>query len=207
MQIDQRRWTEAQGWTPTTLGDTASDAQLVLVFAASSTLEGASWLADLRRDYPGAELLVCSTAGEIWDTHVADDSVVATAIAFESTRVASAALPSAEFESAHAAGATRSTVKVRAQPAADGGLAEIAVEDNGPGISASEREAALRRFDRPAGGGNGGNGGNGGAGLGLAIALEVAKLFGGRLALSTPEGGQGLLVSVTMPRVDATGEA
>ncbi len=95
---------------------------------------------------------------------------------------------------AHAKGATRSTVQVRARRDGDGrAIAEIAIEDNGPGIGAGERDAALQRFGRPPGT----NGG--GAGLGLAIAREVANLFGGSLALTTPDNGHGLLVRVSMP--------
>ncbi len=104
MQIDQRRWTEQQGWSSAAREPTASKCQLVLAFAAPSTLRETGWLGDLRRDYPSAELLVCSTAGEIWDTQVADDSVVATAIAFSTTRVSAVSLPSSGFDDSYLAG-------------------------------------------------------------------------------------------------------
>lgn len=41
----------------------------------------------LKDIYPTAHLLACSTAGEIWNTSVLDDSIVATAVYFEQTTV------------------------------------------------------------------------------------------------------------------------
>jgi two-component system sensor histidine kinase TctE len=59
----------------------------------------------------------------------------------------------------------------------DGGLAWLEVEDNGPGIPAGERDAALQRFQR-------GTGARGtGSGLGLAIAHDIARRHGGQLTL------------------------
>lgn len=98
---------------------------------------------------------------------------------------------------AHAKGATQSTVHVRSRRLSEGSsVAEIEVEDDGPGVGIAERNVALQRFGQPAG-----SAGHG-AGLGLAIAGEVAGLFGGDLALATPSNGRGLLVRVTMPCVD-----
>jgi len=69
--------------------------------------------------------------------------------------------------------------KTRAEPV----RLRIIVDDDGPGLSAKQREAALRRGRRldetkP------------GSGLGLAIAADLAALYGGSLALgSAPLGG------------------
>jgi len=61
---------------------------------------------------------------------------------------------------------------------ADGATVEIAVSDNGPGISADQREQALQRFHRL----SPGDGGDG-LGLGLAIVEACARLHRGRLLL------------------------
>jgi hypothetical protein len=63
-------------------------AQLVLVFGGRHALLGEGWLARLRADYPRALLFGCSTAGEIAGTRVLDDTIVASAVELERSRVA-----------------------------------------------------------------------------------------------------------------------
>lgn len=63
---------------------------MVLLFGSTSVLKGKRPLDEIRQSYPHAHLLGCSTAGEICDTQVLDDSLVATAIEFESIKIASA---------------------------------------------------------------------------------------------------------------------
>ena len=87
MKIEQSGWTEEQGWTPTTPRALAVSAQLVLVFGATALLRDSERFHEIRQMYPQAYLLGCSTAGEIYGTRVRDDSLVATAIHFEATRL------------------------------------------------------------------------------------------------------------------------
>lgn len=97
MRTQQRIWT-ATGWNqvdPSGLGADAS-AQLVLVFGAPSALSQPSVLLELQQRHPAALLFGCSTAGEIHDTEVGDDSVVATSVQFASTRLHSARVVLAE---------------------------------------------------------------------------------------------------------------
>lgn len=74
----------------------------------------------------------------------------------------------------------------------------IGVEDNGPGIPDDSLEMAMRPFTRldAARGRNGGQG----AGLGLAIAADVARAHGGQLRLG--RGGRlgGLRAEIVIPR-------
>ncbi len=69
------------------------------------------------------------------------------------------------------------TVTLRARRR--GGRAELVVEDDGPGIPASQREAVFGRFYRVDGGMASGSG------LGLAIARELARLMGGDVELAS----------------------
>ena len=69
------------------------------------------------------------------------------------------------------------TVTLRARRS--GGRAELVVEDDGPGIPASQREAIFGRFYRVDGGKASGSG------LGLAIARELARLLGGDVRLAS----------------------
>jgi two-component system, OmpR family, sensor kinase len=75
-------------------------------------------------------------------------------------------------------------VCVTAQPR---GWVEIAVEDDGPGIPAEQRDRVFDRFHRLD---TARARGKGGAGLGLAIARAIVEAHGGRISAgASPEGG------------------
>ena len=73
-----------------------------------------------------------------------------------------------------------------------GGMAEIAVEDDGQGIAPADR---LRIFDR----GVRLDSGKPGTGLGLAIVRDVAELYGGNIMLENSADMGGLLVRLRLP--------
>lgn len=84
----------------------------------------------------------------------------------------------------------RSTVRVCVAP--EDGLLVISVDDDGPGISAEQRGAVLARgarLDESAPG----------SGLGLAIVADLARLYGGDIALEHSALG-GLGVRLSLPR-------
>ena len=85
MRIEQSRWTPSGGWEPRPPGRLES-AHLVLVFGGPEALKGPA-LRDVAAAYPETHLCGCSTAGDIFDTQVSDDSLVVTAVSFERTRV------------------------------------------------------------------------------------------------------------------------
>ena len=87
MKIEQSGWTSGPGWTPATPGALGESAQLVLVFGARALLRDSRPIQEIRQAYPRAHMLGCSTAGEICGTRVFDDSLVATAVHFEDTRL------------------------------------------------------------------------------------------------------------------------
>ena len=90
METEQRCWTRAGGWRPAAAGPVARSAQLVLVFGATAVLQDRQVVESIRKFYPVAHILGCSTAGEICGAQVSDDSLVATAIHFEHTQVRTA---------------------------------------------------------------------------------------------------------------------
>lgn len=79
--------------------------------------------------------------------------------------------------------------------AGEAGAVCIAVRDRGPGIPADQLQAVLKPFYRLE---NSRSRETGGAGLGLAIAQQLAETLGGRLALVNREGG-GLEVRLHLP--------
>ena len=85
-------------------------------------------------------------------------------------------------------------VTVDAEPGAEPCI--VWVEDDGPGIPASERERIFARgtrldTEKP------------GTGLGLAIVRDVAAIYGGSVELDESEDLGGLLVKLCLPRVPA----
>lgn len=90
MKTEQRMWTQARGWMPVSPGPLAQSAQLVLVFGATAVLRDSALVGSIRKFYPAAHLLGCSTAGEICGAQVSDDSLVVTAIRFEHTQIRTA---------------------------------------------------------------------------------------------------------------------
>ena len=72
----------------------------------------------------------------------------------------------------------------------------IVVRDRGPGIPEAELEAVLRPFYRVE---SSRSRETGGAGLGLAIASQLATALGGELRLANRDGG-GLAAHLTLPR-------
>ncbi|GAB1408016.1 two-component system sensor histidine kinase CreC [Thermomonas brevis] len=84
--------------------------------------------------------------------------------------------------------------EVELQVRSDGGGAQIAVLDRGPGIPGYAQERVFERFyslPRPDGGARS-------SGLGLNFVAEIAKLHGGRVSLSNRDGG-GAEARVVLP--------
>ncbi len=86
MQLEQRLWTPQDGWGEPR-GELSAPAALVLLFGGTSVLAQPRRLAEIRERYPEAQLFGCSTAGEICDTRVHDDSLSVTAVHLEGTTI------------------------------------------------------------------------------------------------------------------------
>jgi signal transduction histidine kinase len=84
-----------------------------------------------------------------------------------------------------------STVTIATAPA------EIAILDRGPGLTRGEEEAVFERFSR----GSAGQGGPKGTGLGLPIARELTRQWGGEVTLRNREGG-GLRAAIELSPVE-----
>ncbi len=134
MEVEQRIWSAEEGWTPA--GGSLANADLVLLFGAREVLQPNS-LTELAATYPGAILLGCTTAGEIWSTHVGDGLIVATAVRFGSTRVRLARTSLPEHENSRAAG------EKLAEELAGNDLCHLFVLADGVHINGSELVAGL----------------------------------------------------------------
>ncbi len=87
MRIEQTRWHEDRGWDPHPPGSLTQAPQLVLAFGGTSVLKRKHLVDQVRGAYAGTHILGCSTAGEIFGTRVSDDTLVATAVHFDHTRL------------------------------------------------------------------------------------------------------------------------
>jgi K+-sensing histidine kinase KdpD len=96
------------------------------------------------------------------------------------------------LENAERLSPAESSIHVRARVAPDSGgtLAEIAVTDDGPGISQEDRGRVFEMFSQNDGGGR--------AGLGLAIAKAFVEAHGGTIWVD-PEVGTGARIVFTVP--------
>ena len=86
MKVTQATWSAGAGWSGS-LNGSVTAPQLVFLFGGTNVLkQGTAW-AEIKSSWPEAHLMGCSTAGEICGTRITDDSLVATAVEFESTSV------------------------------------------------------------------------------------------------------------------------
>jgi signal transduction histidine kinase len=85
----------------------------------------------------------------------------------------------------------RSRVRLSASKA--NGATTITIRDDGPGMTAEQKERAFDRFYRATPEGSG-------AGLGLALVKRVAELHGGEVRFSPGLEGRGLGVELVLPR-------
>ncbi len=128
MRIEQTQWTPTAGWNcPASL----SDAGLVLVFGGTDRLTG-DRIAELRKRHPGAILFGGSTAGEIVGVNVSEDTIVATAIRFEHTRLCLVSQAVTGAEASHAAG------RELAQQLPGDGLVHVLVLTTGLDVNGTE---------------------------------------------------------------------
>jgi hypothetical protein len=129
MRIEQRVWRQGQGWgAPRRL----QQAHLVLVFGDKMALADSGRIAEIRRDYPGAHLCGGSTAGEIAGERVLDGTIVATAVKFDSSRVAEACIDMHDGEDSRMAGARL------AQALPKDGLSHVFVISDGQVVNGSD---------------------------------------------------------------------
>lgn len=92
MKIEQKKFTRSAGWgNPVSEKDfNASLCNLVIAFGSTEVINEQDFYKNIKNDYPGADILISSTAGEIYDTQVNDDTISLTAIQFDKTKTKTA---------------------------------------------------------------------------------------------------------------------
>jgi hypothetical protein len=87
MQIEQLMWNKKEGWQNSKQNGKVKNPQLVLFFGESGALESGERYLDLRDRYSDAHIIGCTSAGEIIDQNVYDETIVVSAIEFNDTKV------------------------------------------------------------------------------------------------------------------------
>ncbi len=85
MITEQSKWTKSEGWGSTNPGSLGKETQLVILFGSTENIREMNQFDFIKEVYPNAFLWGGSTAGEIFQTQVTDDSLIMTAIKFEKT--------------------------------------------------------------------------------------------------------------------------
>ena len=87
MKTEQRIYSKANGWLKKDENHITSQAQLVFVFGNRELLKEQQHVDHLKKEYPAAQIVGCSTSGEICNEEVFDENIVCTAVWFEKTKV------------------------------------------------------------------------------------------------------------------------
>lgn len=138
MKIEQRYWTAGGGWQTEVASPLDGNAALALVFGSTALLRDGERMAEIRARYPGAQLVGCSTSGEICGTRVRDDSFVVTAVRFEHTTVKPVQVAVSEAGGSREAGARLAQALLLPQ------LAHVLVLSDGLTVNGSELARGLR---------------------------------------------------------------
>jgi len=79
-------------------------AQLVLCFGAKKLFQNTATYTELREKYPLADMVMCSTAGEIFNNEVFDDSISVAVIQLEKTKIKAESVKIEDYDNSYAAG-------------------------------------------------------------------------------------------------------
>jgi len=80
------------------------EAQLVIGFGSSALVSLEKSFLDIKNKFPNAEIALCSSAGEIYDDDVLDDTISIVAIQFQSTTIKTSEINIEDFVSSYDAG-------------------------------------------------------------------------------------------------------
>lgn len=140
MKILQQKFSAQHGWqTIRQTRDADLRFNLVLVFGPNELIGSPTLYTELRAQYPDAVILLGSTAGEITDTSVSDNTLSLTAIAFEHTTIKYAGVHLQQKETSFEAGMRL------AQQIDQHNLRNVLIISDGRNVNGSELVLGLQR--------------------------------------------------------------
>ena len=87
MQVEQKKWSKSQGWEIISDHELRSKAQLVFVFGSTDLVQNNDLFAEIKSQYPDAEIVVSSGSSEIMAGKVEQHTLNVTALYFEKTKI------------------------------------------------------------------------------------------------------------------------
>jgi hypothetical protein len=105
---------------------------LVLCFGGKSLLEDSAVFQQVKNRYPSGDILLCSTAGEIYGSTVSDNTITITAIEFEAVTINTSVIAIDEFGDSYQAG------KALMNQLGFSGLSYVMVISDGSKVNGSE---------------------------------------------------------------------
>lgn len=105
MKIEQKKFSKANGWEILKSANLDSSSfNFVIVFGSVEFFSTGSMFDEIKECYPNADIILNSTAGEIYGTEINDDTVSLTAICFEKTKVKTTRIKINDVNDSYAAG-------------------------------------------------------------------------------------------------------
>jgi hypothetical protein len=87
MRTEQAVYSQANNWVSKSNDNLSELAQLVFLFGDKNLLKEQKHFDYIRNCYPKAEIVGCSTSGDIYQEEIYDNSIVCTAVYFENTKL------------------------------------------------------------------------------------------------------------------------
>ncbi|MCS6904925.1 MAG: FIST C-terminal domain-containing protein [Bacteroidia bacterium] len=138
IKIEQRIWSaDKKKWEKKVGAGLKGNAQLVWVFGKRELLAETERFTELRKEYPSAHIILGSSAGEIWNNQVLDNTIVATAATFEKTQIKTASQDIKECANSYEVG------QKLGEKLEKNGLKHVFVLSDGLGVNGSELIAGL----------------------------------------------------------------
>jgi hypothetical protein len=137
MKTTQYRWSQSDGWKPELPLEKVAKQDVVFIFGARALIQAGQLTEELRDHFQGAAVLGCSTSGEIVGDAVVDDTVIATAVDFEHTRLRTASSAITEGKSSYEVG------QELAQQLEDASLRHVFVLSDGLNVNGSDLARGL----------------------------------------------------------------
>lgn len=132
MKLSTFTYSSTDRATIPSIGMKSPDQTLVIMFGPSHLLDTPTPIQSVLAAYPGAAAIGCSSSGEIFGTHIQDDSLVVGLLQFDHTRVRTASAP--VKDPSHSFEAAQSLATQLMGP----GLRGVLVLSDGLGVNGSE---------------------------------------------------------------------
>ena len=87
MKTEQLIYSQTTGWIKKSDNNLSNSAQLVFVFGNKELLKMDKHIDYLKKEYPAADIVGCSTSGEICQEEVFNQNIISTAVWFEKTKI------------------------------------------------------------------------------------------------------------------------